>query len=315
MPRETPTTDDAESESADEETVNRASALWTRSKNEITDEEYTEFYRHIGHDFGEPVAHVHSHMEGKYEYTLLLFIPARAPFDLWDRDSRHGVKLYVRRVFIMEDAHQLLPRYLRFVRGVIDSSDLPLNISREMLQHSRIVDNIRVRRCQEGAWSAGRPGLEVEPEKYATVWSEFGRVLKEGVAEDPPTRRPSPNSCALPRHNSSGDTPTVSLDDYVGRMQEGQEKIYYLTAETMAMATNSPLLEIFRKKGIEVLFSPTSSITGSSPTSISIGGKQLQSIAKADIDAATLNDEEEKSAHEQAKTEFQGVTDRLKTSP
>ena len=234
------------------EQVNQASALWARPKSEITDEQYQEFYKHVSHDFEAPLAWAHARVEGKTEYTQLLYLPAHAPFDLWDRDHRHGVKLYVRRVFIMDDAEQLMPGYLRFVRGVIDSNDLPLNVSREILQESKIVETIK-------AGSVKRVlGLledlaENDKDKYTKVWKEFGRVLKEGPGEDFANRERIAKLLRFSSTHTDSDEQTVSLADYVSRMKEGQDKIYYITADSFAAAKNSPHLEIFRKKGIEVL--------------------------------------------------------------
>ena len=235
-----------------DETVNQASALWARPKSEISEEQYIEFYKHVGHDFEAPLAWTHNRVEGRQEYTQLLYLPARAPFDLWDRQQRHGLKLYVRRVFIMDDAEHLLPAYLRFVRGVVDSADLPLNVSREILQQSRDVDAIRAG-CTKRILGLLEELAEKDQPKYATFWSEFGRVLKEGVGEDHANRDQVAKLLRFASTHSDTDTENVSLADYVGRMKEGQDRIYYVTAETFLAARNSPHLEIFRKRGIEVL--------------------------------------------------------------
>jgi len=296
---------------AEEETVNKASALWARSKNEITDEEYNEFYKHVAHDFTEPLARVHSRMEGKYEYTLLLYLPSRAPFDLWNRGSRHGVKLYVRRVFIMDDAEQLMPSYLRFVRGVIDSNDLPLNVSREILQNNKIIESIRA-----GAVKKVLDLLKTlavsEKEKYATFWKEFGRALKEGVAEDTANQETIAKLLRFSTTATSSEVQDVSLEDYVSRMKEGQDKIYYITADTFAAAKNSPLLEIFRKKGIEVLL--LSDIVDNWLVSnlFEFNGKPLQSIARGEVDLSKLEDQQEKEEQEKIAGEFKDLTTRLK---
>src|SRR4051812_47703922 len=233
-----------------DEAINQASALWVRPKSEITDEQYIEFYKHVGHDFEPPLAWTHNRVEGRQEYIQLLYIPAHAPFDLWDRQHRHGLKLYVRRVFIMDDAQNLLPSYLRFVRGVVDSADLPLNMSREILQQSRDVDAIRSG-CTKRVLGLLDDLSTKDKDKYATFWKEFGRVLKEGVAED------FANKDAIARllrfSSTKTDEETVSLADYVASMKPGQDKIYFVTAETFLAAKHSPHLEIFRKKGIEVL--------------------------------------------------------------
>ncbi|RYH15179.1 MAG: molecular chaperone HtpG, partial [Alcaligenaceae bacterium] len=233
----------------EQETVNQASALWTRSKSEVTDEQYQEFYKHITHDYDNPLAWTHNRVEGRSEYTQLLFVPKRAPMDMWDREGRKGLKLYVKRVFIMDDAEQLLPSYLRFVRGVIDSADLPLNVSREILQESRDVRAIR-----EGSTKRILSMLEDlaenKPEEYATFWSEFGQVLKEGTGEDAPNLERISKLLRFASTHTGEQAQTVSLADYVSRMKEGQDKIYYASAETFAAAANSPHLEVFRKKGI-----------------------------------------------------------------
>src|SRR6266516_1954830 len=235
----------------EDEQINQAAALWARPKSEITEEQYQEFYKHVGHDFEPPLAWTHARVEGKQEYTLLLYLPAHAPFDLWDRDHRHGVKLYVQRVFIMDDAEQLMPAYLRFVRGVIDSNDLPLNVSREILQESKTVEAIR-------AGSTKRVlGLledlaENQQDKYAGFWKEFGRVLKEGVGEDLANRERIAKLLRFSSTHADSEEQGVSLADYIARMKEGQDKIYYVTAETFLAAKNSPHLEVFRKRGIEV---------------------------------------------------------------
>ena len=235
-----------------DEQVNQASALWSRSKGDITDEQYIEFYKHVSHDFEPPLAWTHSRVEGRQEYTQLLYLPARAPFDLWDRHQRHGLKLYVRRVFIMDDAEHLLPAYLRFVRGVVDSADLPLNISREILQESRDVDAIRAG-CTKRVLSLLEDLAGRDAEKYAKFWAEFGKVLKEGPGEDPANREQIAGLLRFSSTHNDSDVQNVSLQDYVGRMKDGQDRIYYVTAETHLAAKNSPHLEIFRKRGIEVL--------------------------------------------------------------
>jgi molecular chaperone HtpG len=301
-----------EGDDAEETVVNRASALWARPRNEIGEQEYNEFYKHVAHDFADPLARLHAKVEGAYEYTLLLFIPAHAPYDLWIPDAARGVKLHVRRVFIMEDGGRLMPRYLRFVRGVIDSDDLPLNVSREILQSSRVVDGIRsgavkrvLRLLKELA--------ENEPEKYAAFWREFGAVLKEGVAEDYANREEIARLLRFTTTRSAGDEPDVSLADYVGRMKEGQDKIYYLLAPSLAAAKNSPHLEIFRKKGIEVLLL-ADPVDNWLVTSLQdFEGKRLRSVAQGAADLGALEDEAEKEANEKAGTELTGLVERLKT--
>ena len=294
----------------EDETVNQASALWARPRNEISDEQYTEFYKHVGHDFEDPLAWTHARVEGKTEYTQLLYVPARAPFDLWDRNAKHGIKLYVRRVFIMDDAEQLMPAYLRFVRGVIDSSDLPLNVSREILQQSRDVEAIRNGSVKKVL------GLlddiaENDKEKYAKFWAAFGRVLKEGAGEDHANKERIAKLLRFASTHADTDAQDVSFADYVARMKEGQDRIYFITADSFAAAKNSPHLEIFRKKGIEVLLLSdrvdewvVSGIT-------EFEGKPLVSVAKGDLDLGTLEDEAEKEAQKQEAETFKDLTDRI----
>jgi molecular chaperone HtpG len=296
---------------AKEAAVNRASALWARPKNELTDQDYNDFYRHTASDFADPLAYVHSKVEGTYEYTLLLFIPSRAPYDLWMQHSRQGVRLHVRRVFIMDDTGDLLPRYLRFVRGVIDSSDLPLNISREILQGSRAADHIRS--------SAVKKVLKLlseiarnDPGKYATFWTEFGAVLKEGIADDYTNRDDISRLLRFTSTHSSAAEADVSLSDYVARMKEGQDKIYYLLAPTLAAAATSPHLEAFRHKGIEVLLL-ADAVDNWVVTSLpEFEGKRLQSVTQGASDIGTLEDEAEKEATQKAATEFAALLGRLK---
>ncbi len=301
----------------EDETVNQASALWARPKSEITDEQYKEFYKHVAHDFEDPLAYVHAKVEGKQEYTQLLYIPQRAPFDLWDRQARHGIKLYVRRIFIMDDAEQLMPLYLRFVRGVVDSNDLPLNVSREILQESRDIETIRggcVKKVLSMLEGLADSEDAAEKEKYAKFWTEFGRVLKEGVGEDFANKE---RIAKLLRFASThGDTPdeTVSLADYVARMKEGQEKIYYVTAETFTAARNSPHLEIFRKKGIEVLLLSDRVDEWVSGHLTEFDGKPLQSVAKGGLDLGKLEDEAEKKEAEQAADEYKELLEKIKTT-
>ncbi len=307
----------AQVETGEEETVNKASALWVRPKNDITEDEYKEFYKHVGHDFDEPLAWTHSRVEGKTEYTQLLYIPGRAPFDLWDRQSRHGVKLYVRRVFIMDDAEQLMPQYLRFVRGVVDSADLPLNVSREILQESKDIEAIRkgctakVLGLLDDLASSDETGKK---EDYAKFWGEFGRALKEGVGEDFSNK--DKLAKLLRFASTQADTPeeVVSLTDYVSRMKEGQDKIYYVTAETFNAAKNSPHLEIFRKKGIEVILLSDRVDEWVVSHVTEFDGKQLVSVAKGGLDLGSLEDEAEKKEQEAAAGEFKELTDRIAKS-
>jgi molecular chaperone HtpG len=313
MRKETWDKEKSEMVASDElETVNQASALWTRAKGDITDEQYQEFYRHVSHDFGEPLAWTHSRVEGRTEYTQLLYIPARAPFDLWDRNHRHGIKLYVKRVFIMDDAEQLMPPYLRFVRGVIDSSDLPLNVSREILQESRDVKAIREGSTRR-VLSLLEELAENQKEKYAAFYKEFGQVLKEGVGEDPANRD---RIAALLRFSSTApDTEgtAVSLKDYVGRMKEGQDKIYYVTAETLDAARTSPHLEIFGKKGIEVLLLSDRVDEWMLSFLHEFDGKALVSVAKGGLELGALADEQEKVAQEKTADEYRDLVAKVKT--
>ena len=297
----------------EDEVVNQASALWTRPKSEITEEQYNEFYKHITHDFNDPLAYVHSRMEGTYEYTLLLYLPSRAPFDLWMREHHHGVKLYVRRVFIMDEAEKLMPHYLRFVRGIIDSSDLPLNVSRELLQHNRLIDAIRSNATKKILGLLGDL-VANNQEKYATFWKEFGRVLKEGLAEDTTNRDTIAKLLRFATTQSGSETQDVSLEDYVSRMKEGQEKIYYIVADSYAAAKNSPLLEIFNKKGIEVLLlsDPIDHIL--EPDLREFKGKQLQSVARGEIDLSKLEDQQEKEENQKTADEARDLVERIKAT-
>ena len=310
MPGEPGAKDGAdEGQPAAEVAVNRASALWTRPKSELTDKDYNDFYRHIADEYSDPLAWVHSKIEGTYEYTLLLFIPSRAPYDLWIQESRRGVRLHVRRVYIMEDTGNLLPTYLRFVRGVIDSSDLPLNISREILQGSRAVDNIRSNAVKKVLKRLAEMA-ENEPEKYATFWKEFGAALKEGVADDYSNRDDIAKLLRFP--STSTDEPDVSLSDYVARMKDGQQDIYYLLAPSLAAAKNSPHLETFRSKGVEVLLLGEGVDNWVVSSLREFEGRKLQSVAQGAGDLGTLEDEAEKLAKEQADVEFAALLGKLK---
>jgi len=296
--------------SGEEETVNRASALWARAKKDISAEEYNEFYKHIAHDFEDPLAHVHTHVEGRQSYTSLFYIPARAPFDLWDRDRRHGVKLYVHRVFIMDDAEQLIPSYLRFVRGIVDSDDLPLNVSREILQHNRQIDVIR------GASVKKVLGLlegmaKSDEEKYRKFWQEFGRVLKEGPVEDDTNRERIAKLLRFSSTHNEDDAQSVSLDDYLSRMPDGQEAIYYITAESHAAASHSPHLEIFRQKGLEVLLLHDRVDEWMLGSLTEYAGKPLRSVAKGDLDLGGLEDQDEKQDLDKVADEFKTLTERM----
>jgi molecular chaperone HtpG len=294
------------------ETVNQASALWTRAKSEITDEQYKSFYQHVAHDFTEPLAWTHNRVEGKTEYIQLLYIPARAPFDIWDRNARHGVKLYVRRVFIMDDAEQLLPPYLRFVRGVVDSSDLPLNVSREILQESRDVKAIR-EGCTKRVLSLLEELAENRKDDYAKFWAEFGQVLKEGIGDDPANRERIARLLRFASTTSDG-AQSVSLADYVARMKPGQKAIYYLTADTLQAAQSSPHLEIFRKKDVEVLLL-TDRVDEWMLTFLhEFDGKPLVSVAKGDLDLGDLADAQEKEQQQKVADEYKDLVAKVKSA-
>jgi molecular chaperone HtpG len=292
-------------------TVNRASALWTRQKSELTDQDYNDFYRHIAGEFTDPLAWVHAKIEGTYEYTLLLFIPSHAPFDLWVTEAHRGVRLHVQRVFIMEDTGQILPTYLRFIRGVIDSADLPLNVSREILQGSRAVDNIRVNAVKK-VLRLLADLAENEPEKYATFWKELGATLKEGIAEDYSNRDEIAKLLRFTSTKSATDDPDTSLGDYVARMKEGQEHVYYLLAPSLAAAKSSPHLEAFRTKGVEVLLLGDTVDNWVVSSLREFDGKKLQSVAHSAADLDALADEEEKQAREQAAAEYAELLGNLK---
>ncbi|MFZ2450090.1 MAG: molecular chaperone HtpG [Methylovulum miyakonense] len=294
-----------------EETINSASALWTKSRSEISDDDYNQFYKHVGHDYQDPLTHVHSKVEGTNEYTLLLYVPARAPFDLWDRDAKHGVKLYIRKVFITDDAEQLMPRYLRFIRGIIDANSLPLNVSREILQQSKQISTIK-----SGAVKKVLGMLEGlaknDAEKYAKFWGDFGQVMKEGVIEDHANKDRIAKLLRFASTHNDTNAQDVSLEDYVSRMKEGQDKIYYVTADSFAAAKNSPHLEIFRKKGIEVLLL-SDRVDEWLVTNLSdFDDKHLQSVAKGDLDLGALDSEEDKKAQEEVAHDFESVLKQIK---
>ncbi len=299
------------------ETINQASALWARSKSDITNEQYTEFYKHVSHDFAEPLTWTHNRVEGRSEYTQLLYIPARAPFDMWDRNQRSGIKLYVKRVFIMDDAEQLMPVYLRFVKGVIDSNDLPLNVSREILQESRDVKVIR-----EGSTKRVLGMLEElanadeaeKKEKYDNFWKEFGQVLKEGIGEDSSNKERIAKLLRFASTQNNNETQNVALADYVSRMKDGQDKIYYVTADSWTAARNSPHLEIFRKKGLEVLLLTDRVDEWMLSFLSEFEGKQLVSVAKGDLDLGNLEDESEKKQKEETQAEYKELIEKMKQS-
>ncbi|WP_028995370.1 molecular chaperone HtpG [Azonexus hydrophilus] len=309
---------DGEQVTTDEdETVNQANALWARAKSEIDDEQYKEFYKHVAHDFEDPLCWTHAKVEGKQEYTQLLYIPARAPFDLWDRNARHGIKLYVRRVFIMDDAEKLMPLYLRFVRGVVDSADLPLNVSREILQESKDIDNIRsgcTRKVLSMLEGLANSEDAADKEKYAKFWEAFGAVLKEGVGEDFANKERIAGLLRFASTHGDGDQQVVSLADYIARMKEGQEKIYYVTADTFNAAKNSPHLEIFKKKGIEVLLLSDRVDEWVVGHLTEFEGKSLQSVAKGGLDLGKLEDEAEKKEAEKAADEYKELLEKVKAA-
>ncbi len=295
----------------EDETVNQANAIWARPKAEITEEQYQEFYKHVGHDFEPPLAYTHNKVEGRQEYTQLLYVPSHAPFDLWDRQNRHGIKLYVRRVFIMDDAEQLMPAYLRFVRGVVDSNDLPLNVSREILQQSKDIDAIRSG-CTRRVLGLLEELAENQKEKYAGFWREFGRVLKEGVGEDTANRERIAKLLRFASTHGDGEEEAVSLADYVSRMKEGQEKIYYVTAESFLAAKNSPHLEAFRKRGVEVLLLHDRVDEWLVANLSEFEGKPLASVAKGALDLGKLETEEEKQEQERQESESKDLVAKLK---
>ena len=295
------------------EVVNKATALWTREKSEVSDEEYKEFYKHISHDFGDPLSWAHNRVEGKTEYTSLLYIPAKAPFDMWNRDQKHGLKLYVQRVFIMDDAEQFMPTYLRFVKGLLDSNDLPLNVSREILQDNKITQAMR-QGCTKRVLSMLEKMAKNEPDNYQTFWKEFGNVLKEGPAEDFANREKIAGLLRFASTQDNSAAQTVSLDDYLARMKEGQDKIYYVVADSFEAAQSSPHLEIFRKKGIEVLLMSERIDEWLMSHLTEYKEKAFQSVARGALDLGDLEDEESKKAHEEAEKQVEGVLERVKTS-
>jgi len=303
--------DGAEVTTEEDETVNKASALWARSKSDITEEEYQEFYKHVSHDFENPLAYTHSRVEGKQEYISLLYIPSKAPFDLYDRERRHGIKLYVKRVFIMEDAEKLMPQYLRFVRGVIDSADLPLNVSREILQHSRDVEAIKAGSVKK-VLSLLEDMAENKPEDYAKFYQEFGRVLKEGPGEDYANKDKIAGLLRFASTKTDSEEQNVSLKEYVARMQPEQDVIYYITADSFAAAKNSPHLEIFRKKGLEVLLMSDRVDEWLLGSLTEFEGKKLQSVAKGDLDLGKLESETEKEIQKKIEEEAKTLVEKIK---
>ena len=293
------------------EAINNASALWKRPKKDISDEEYQEFYKHVAHDFGEPLAWTHNQVEGTQSYTSLMYIPKTAPFDLWDRDRRHGIKLYVKRVFIMDDAEHLMPQYLRFVRGLVDSDDLPLNVSREILQQNKFIDGIRAASVKK-VLGLLETMAKNEPEKYAEFWTQFGQVMKEGPAEDFANRERIAKLLRFSSTHTDSEDQTVSLEDYISRMPEGQDKIYYVTADGFPAAKNSPHLEVFRKKGIEVLLLSDRVDEWLVSHLTEFDGKSLVSVAKGDLDLGKLGGDEADKTDEKAAGEYKEFLDKVK---
>ena len=295
------------------EVINKASALWTRNKSDISTEEYNEFYKHVGHDFEDPLAWSHSRVEGKTEYTSLLYIPSKAPYDLYEPKQTHGLKLYVQRVFIMEDADKLLPRYLRFARGVIDSNDLPLNVSREILQSNKVIDSIRSGSVKKLLGVLDKMANN-EPEKYQSFWQEFGRVMKEGPAEDFANKEQIAGLLRFSSTATDQDQQDVSLADYIARMGEQQESIYYITADNFKAAKNSPHLEIFRKKGIEVLLMSDRVDEWLMGSLTEFEGKTFVSVAKGELDLDKFSDSDEKEAHKQTEQDAADIVKQIKDS-
>jgi len=310
LPIEMPASAEEEGKEPGYEVVNKASALWTRPRTEVSDEEYREFYKHVAHDFEDPMKWVHSHVEGNQSYKTLFYIPSRAPFDLYDRDSRHGIKLYVRRVFIMDDAEQLMPYYLRFVRGLVDSDDLPLNVSREILQHNKLIDTIRSGSIKKVLGLLESMAKD-EPDLYKNFWKQFGKVLKEGPGEDFSNRDRIAGLLRFATTENDSEEQTVSLDDYIGRMKDGQDTIYYVTADSFAAAKNSPHLQIFRRKGIEVLLLSDRVDEWLVSHLTEYKEKKLASIAKGELDLDKLADEEEKKQAEETRGEFADLVKRM----
>ena len=299
------------------ETVNQASALWARNKADITPEQYDEFYKHVSHDFQAPLTLTHNRVEGRSEYTQLLYVPAHAPFDLWDRNKRGGIKLYVKRVFIMDDAEQLMPAYLRFIKGVIDSNDLPLNVSREILQESRDVKVIRegsTKRVLGMLEELANADEQEKKDKYSTFWKEFGQVLKEGIGEDAGNKDRIAKLLRFASTANESDEQNTSLTDYIARMKEGQEKVYYAAGDSYTAAKNSPHLEIFRKKGVEVLLMTDRVDEWMLSFLTEFEGKELVSVAKGGLDLGGLEDEAEKKEHEETEGAYKDLVERMKAA-
>ncbi|MEX1197199.1 MAG: molecular chaperone HtpG [Pseudohongiellaceae bacterium] len=320
MPKEQEPDEDAEDAQSKEEnsateyeTVNMARALWTRPRTDIKDEEYREFYKHVSHDYEDPLTWSHNKVEGKLEYTSLLYVPGRAPFDLWNREGARGLKLYVQRVFIMDKAEQFLPLYLRFIKGVVDSADLSLNVSREILQNDPVVDSMRSALTKRALDMLDKLRKK-DPEQYAAFWREFGQVLKEGPGEDYSNREAIARLLLFNTTESEGDRQNQSLEDYIGRMKPGQEKLYYVVADSPKAARNSPHLEIFRKKGIEVLLLSDRIDEWLMSHLNEFDGKSFQDVSRGNLDLGELEDEDEKEEQEKVEQEFKPLLERLKTA-
>ena len=295
------------------EAVNKATALWTREKSDVSDDEYKEFYKHVSHDFGDPLLWEHNRVEGKTEYTSLLYIPSKAPFDMHNREKQHGLKLFVQRVFIMDDAEQFMPTYLRFVKGLLDSNDLPLNVSREILQDNKITQAIR-KGCTKRVLKMLEKLGKKDKEQYQVFWNEFGQVLKEGPAEDQANKEQVANLLRFASTDSDTPAQSVSIPEYVERMKEGQDKIYYVVADSFEAAKNSPHLEVFRKKGIEVLLMSDRIDEWLVSHLTEVDGKQLQSVTRGGLDLGDMDDAETKEAQEKLEQEFDSVVTRIKAS-
>ncbi len=311
MPIEMCKQDDKGEDTEEFETINKASALWTRSKSEITDEEYKEFYKTVAHDFDEPLSWIHNHVEGTQSYTTLFYLPKRAPFDLFERDQRHGIKLYVKRVFIMDDAEQLMPNYLRFVRGVVDSDDLPLNVSREILQRNKHIDSIRSGGVKRILGVLEKMAKDDE-ENYAIFWKEFGRALKEGPAEDFANKEKIAKLMRFSSTSNDSDAQTVSLDDYIARMKPEQDKIFYITGDSYNAIKNSPHLELFKKKDIEVLLMHDRVDEWMMSYLDEYSGKKFASVAKGEVDLGDLEDKEDKKKGEEATKDYKELLEKMK---
>ncbi len=314
MPKDAPVTDDeseAETSEVENEVVNKASALWVRAKSDITDDEYKEFYKHIAHDFEEPMQWSHNKVEGNQSYTSLLYIPRNPPFDLYERERKQGIKLYVKRVFIMDDTDHIMPMYLRFIRGVVDSDDLPLNVSREILQHNKVIDKIKSASVKK-VLGMIESMAKNDAEQYAVFWKAFGNVIKEGPIEDFANKERIAKLLRFASTENDSAEQNVSFEDYIARMKEGQEQIYYITSDSYAAAKNSPHLEVFKRKGLEVLLLSDRIDEWLVQHLTEFDGKKLQNIAKGDLDLGSFEDEEEKKAQEQAEGDMKGVVELMK---